>query len=207
METTQEFFNLVKFGDADNVRKLLDREPALVHRKSEGATALHYAAIHGHRIVVDVLLDFGADLDSRDDEFNSTPIGWANEKGHMALVHYLSERGAKVDLNRAAAFGMIDLVKEYLTESIEHINTIGGYGTPLHEAALWGYPAIVELLLHYGADSAIENVEGRTAMQIARQQIETGAKGTPLVDPKRRKEIETGCAKAVEVLRKRGVTR
>ncbi len=207
METTEEFFNFVKFGDADNVRKTLDEQPALVHRKSEGATALHYAALDGHRNVVDVLLDFGADLDARDDQFNATPIGWANEKGHLALVYYLSERGAKVDLNRAAAFGMIDLVREYLSESVEHVNTLGGYGTPLHEATLWGYPEIVDLLLQHGADPAMENGDGKTAMQIAREQIETGAQGTPLVDPKRRKQIETGCARVLDVLRKRGVAK
>ncbi len=207
METIQDFFNAVKFGDDGAVKNFLENQPALVHRKVDGATALHYAALEGHRNVIDVLLEFGADLESRDDKFNATPIGWANEKGHPPIVQYLSERGAKVDLNRAAAFGMIDLVQEYLAESTEQINTVGGFGTPLHEAALWGHPEIVELLLQSGADPAIENVDGKTAVQIARRQIETGARDTPLVGPSRRREIENGCAKVLEVFRKRGIMR
>jgi ankyrin repeat protein len=42
-----------------------------------GATALHYAAIHGHTSVVRALLQVDADFNIRDKEHSSTPLGWA----------------------------------------------------------------------------------------------------------------------------------
>jgi len=102
---------------------------------------------------------------------------------------------------------MIDLIREYILEGTEHINTQGGFGTPLHEAALWGYPEIVSLLLDSGADPAVESVDGRSALAIAREQVKTGGAGTPLVSDTRRREIIDGCTKVVGVLTKHGVKR
>jgi len=205
MDNTQAFFNAVKFGDAAAVANLLEEQPALAQRVQDGATALHYAALYGHTEVADILLDRGADLEARDAEFDATPIGWANEKGHKNLVAHLSDRGALVSIDRAAAFGMIDLIREYILEGTEHLNTQGGFGTPLHEAALWGYPEIVSLLLDSGADPAVESADGRTALAIAREQVKSGGAGTPLVSDTRRREIIDGCTNVVGVLTKHGV--
>ena len=207
MDITVDFFNAVKFGDAAAVTKYLEEQPALALRRIDGSTALHFAALQGQLPIIEILLDRGAELEARDDEFNATPIGWANEKGHMAVVRFLSERGALVSFARAAAFGMIDLVREYLDDDSRHLNSNGGFGAPLHEASLWGYPEIVELLLGSGADPALESTDGRTPLTIARRQVESGGAGTPLVSDVRRKEIINGCAKVVEVFRTRGITR
>ena len=207
MDQVQDFFNAVIHGDTAAVEAMIASQPDLVHRKSDGASALHFAALNGHRQIVDLLLDNGAELEVRDDQFNATPISWANEKGHMEIVRQLSDRGALVAIDKAAAFGMIDLVREYLDEGTEHLDTVGGWGAPLHEAALWGYPEIVELLLSHGADSSLTNVDGKTAFMIAREQVETGGKGTPIVFEGRRREILAGCSKVVEILKKRGVVR
>ena len=205
MDTTQDFFNAVKFGDGAAVKTFLAGRPALVHVKNEGATALHFAALQGHSEIVDILLEGGADMEARDDEFNATPIGWANERGHMTMVQYLSDHGALVAIDRAAAFGMIDLIREYILEGTDHLNTVGGFGAPLHEASLWGYPAIVGLLLDSGADPKLESADGRTAHAIAKSQIATGGGGTPLVSDVRRREIIDGCSAVVETFRQRGI--
>ena len=42
-----------------------------------GGTALHMAAWHGNSNVVRVLLDHGAPIEVRCEEFNGTPLGWA----------------------------------------------------------------------------------------------------------------------------------
>ncbi len=206
MDTTQDFFNAVKFGDTPAVTTFLEQQPALAMRELDGATPLHYAALEGRLELAEVLLDHGAELEARDRKFNATPIGWANERGHMELVRYLSDRGALVAIDRAAAFGMLDLIREYIDEGSEHLNSVGGFGAPIHEAALWGYPEIVQLLLASGADPAVESADGRTALAIARQQVSTGGAGTPLVSDVRRREIIDGCAKVVELFKKRGVT-
>jgi ankyrin repeat protein len=57
-----------------------------VHQRDEtGATALHYATFKGHREIVQLLLDKGAEINKADKQFGATPTGWA--------IEYLRERG------------------------------------------------------------------------------------------------------------------
>jgi len=52
---------------------------------------LHYAALNGHRTMVDFLLQHGANANVRDTKVNSTPAGWANHGGHKELGLYLDQ--------------------------------------------------------------------------------------------------------------------
>ncbi len=82
-----ELFAAVKSADAAKVRQLLSDDPGLVRaRDDDGATAFHHAAERGHREIVSLLLEAGADVNARDDRFHATPAGWA--------IEYLRERGA-----------------------------------------------------------------------------------------------------------------
>jgi ankyrin repeat protein len=52
-------------------------------------TGLHYAALRGHRAMVDFLLDQGANKNTRDTKVGSLPSGWADYGGHPDLKEYL----------------------------------------------------------------------------------------------------------------------
>lgn len=52
-------------------------------------TALHNAALHGHRAMVEWLLQEGADPNIRDTKVNNTAAGWADYGGHPGLRDYL----------------------------------------------------------------------------------------------------------------------
>lgn len=54
-------------------------------------TGLHYAALNGHRAMVDFLLKQGANASVRDTKVKSTPAGWAEHGGHKELSHYLDK--------------------------------------------------------------------------------------------------------------------
>jgi ankyrin repeat protein len=74
-------------GDNQEVANLLDENPHLVSQKDrDGATALHWAALNGHRTTAELLIDLGADVNSRDAVYDATPAGWA--------IEYLREKGA-----------------------------------------------------------------------------------------------------------------
>lgn len=75
-----------------------------------GVTALHRLAIgsqdHGsdgteyrpHLEVMRLFIEAGADLDAKDEEFYSTPLGWASRWGRADMVTLLLERGARTNL-------------------------------------------------------------------------------------------------------------
>jgi ankyrin repeat protein len=93
---------------------------------------------------VKLLLDKGAELETKDTEYGQTPLLWAAEKGHEAVVKLLLDKGAELE-----------------TKDTE-------YGqTPLSWAAWNGHEAVVRLLLDNGADISIENRSGWTSLQLA----------------------------------------
>ncbi len=192
----------VSTGDLSAAAALLDLDPSLAREMYGGASPLHYAALHGQQEAVDLLIDRGANLESVDHEYGATPMGWANEKGHVALVRHMRARGARLSLHMAAAFGFLDDVKELAAARPDQINHLVGYGAPLHLAAVWGEDAIVAWLLDHGADPSRRNQDGELPMTIANRQAVSDASQTPIVTADRRKEIVEGCRRAAELLRK-----
>jgi ankyrin repeat protein len=81
-------------GDREKVQAILDADPALANQLDEsGATALHYAALNGHRDVVRLLVQRGAAINRADAQFGATPTGWA--------IEYLREIGGFLGIELA----------------------------------------------------------------------------------------------------------
>jgi ankyrin repeat protein len=53
-------------------------------------TGLHYAALNGHRGMVEFLLTHGADRNIKDTKVSSTAAGWAEHGGHSELLNLLT---------------------------------------------------------------------------------------------------------------------
>lgn len=51
----------------------------------------------GHKNVIQVLLDHGADLNSRDTALR-TPLHWSCELEHQDVIEFLIEKGANITL-------------------------------------------------------------------------------------------------------------
>jgi uncharacterized protein len=203
MPDATDFFSAVQARSLERVKALLAQTPTLANARSEGATALHFAAIGNDRATVDVLLAARADVNARDDTYQMTPIGWANEEGHRDMVRHLYDCGAEVDLHQAAAYGLLDHVKDLVRGSRRQVNAVVGGWTPLQLATLWGHPEVVTLLLSRGADPLVRDPFGRTTIEIARAQVESNAQGTSLVREDRRREIVQACAVIAELLERR----
>lgn len=78
-------------GLADIVSDLLFKDNFLVNTPGgDGATALHFARTTE---VVNVLLDYNADLDARDDDHSSTPAQWRiNSAPDVAQLYWIVVR-------------------------------------------------------------------------------------------------------------------
>jgi ankyrin repeat protein len=86
MSEVERLIDAAKRGDLADVGTVLQSHAELINQRDEsGATALHYAALGGHRSVVQELVRKGADINAADGEFGATPAGWA--------IEYLREMG------------------------------------------------------------------------------------------------------------------
>ncbi len=55
-------------------------------------TGLHYAALNGHRAMVEFLIQNGADVTIKDEKVGGTPAGWADHGRHPEIRDYLNQR-------------------------------------------------------------------------------------------------------------------
>jgi len=71
----------------------MDRKfhPAIEAMRAADVDKLHYAALNGHRAMVEFLLAHGADRSIKDTRVNSTAAGWADHGGHPELRGFLAE--------------------------------------------------------------------------------------------------------------------
>jgi len=61
-------------------------------------TPLHQFAAHGQVEDAALVLDHGADLHARDEEYRSTPLAWAAREGQTRMVEFLLRRAARPSL-------------------------------------------------------------------------------------------------------------
>jgi ankyrin repeat protein len=69
-----------------------------------GVTPLHRFARQGDVEKAAIFLDHGTDLDARDEEFCTTPLGYAARAGKRPMVEFLLRRGAKLTVPGALAW-------------------------------------------------------------------------------------------------------
>jgi ankyrin repeat protein len=79
-------------GQIDAAKLLLDKGAeinAIPGGFDYAGTGLHYAALNGHRAMVEFLLQHGADSHVKDTKVGSTAAGWAEYGGHPELLDLL----------------------------------------------------------------------------------------------------------------------
>jgi len=167
---------LAQLCDVD--AQIAQARPDVDASNEDDMTALHCACDNGHRDVVELLLDYGIDVnqlgcgwDSGMDIPPSTGLIYACRSGHQDVVQLLLDRdaddswtgdGEKTALLTACGSGHRGVVELLLKHGVD-INQRGGgeWGavmTGLHCACDNGHRDVVELLLDRGVD--VNQVEG-----------------------------------------------
>lgn len=112
---------------------------------ASGYTCLHHAALNGHRKVVEILLEYDANVNLVDCK-GSTCLHLAAWRGNTDIVVSI-------------------LVKSAFQPNVNQQNN--DQETPLHCAAQFGHSAVCTLLLQHGADAGIRNFRRETALDLA----------------------------------------
>src|SRR5258706_9138555 len=141
----EDLAKAITAGDSETVKKLLAADPALVAaRTAEGLTPLHYATRAANLDMVFMLLSKGADLSAGP----GSPL--------------LDAAGAK---DATTAY---EIVGE-LAGNASNVKARDADGvTALHRAAAAGHPLVCEFLIHRGADPAVRDKSGKTALDVAK---------------------------------------
>lgn len=123
-------------------------------------TPLHVAAFKGHSEMVDLLIQYGADVNLQS-EIDYTPLHFATQEGHLEIAKKLLNR--KADINLASHNGTplyvavmndhMDMVNLLLTEAADP-NIITKAETPLDLALEKGNLPLANVLRNHGAQLA-----------------------------------------------------
>ena len=149
------------FGHTEIVRYLAGlKEVDVNYQGWNDDTALHTAVNEGHRDVVEVLIDAGADIDAGTSE-GGTPLHVACEYGELAIVKMMVKAGADVCVtDNAGTTCLIIAAANGHTETVRYLvglpevdvnHTTNGGETAVHYASREKRTDVVRVLLAHGA--------------------------------------------------------
>ncbi len=175
------FLQRVSTGALDDVRALLLAVPALVnavgpHPLLGGRPqALHVAIENGHRDLFDLLLEYGADLNGRNDGYDLwSPLMIAIHRDRAEMRDELIERGARIRVPEALLMGNDEMTEALLARGLPAEVPNGG-----SLLAFARTTSAIDFLIAIGAKTAVEDRWGTTPIMAMRR---LGATGRPLVD-------------------------
>ncbi len=170
-------------GATEEVRRLLDAG-ASANAEDRRETALSFAGRShlGNAATVQLLLERGALVNGDPKRGTVNPLVRASHQSDAVIIRPLVTRGANVNaVQPGLSPGLMplqELVKwaelETLALLLEHgadINQMSWGGAALHSATAVGRPDVVAFLLSNGADPALLDARGQTAVDSARTQL------------------------------------
>jgi ankyrin repeat protein len=136
-------------------------------------TALHWAASSGDVVVLDALLDGGADIEAPGAAFTGgAPMSDAVVFGQWRAARRLLERGATTTIWQAAALGLLERVRQCCSASPppapEQVTNA------FWHACRGGQRAVAEFLLGHGADPNWLGHDGKTPLDVAHESGDAG---------------------------------
>uniref|UniRef100_A0A665T5I8 Uncharacterized protein n=1 Tax=Echeneis naucrates TaxID=173247 RepID=A0A665T5I8_ECHNA len=160
---------------------LLDNgaDPSMVN--SKGYSAVHYAAYHGNKQNLELLLEMSFNaLGDIESSIPVSPLHLAADKGHWQALRVLTETAAYVDMQDAAGRSVLYLAAQKgFARCVEVLLAQGAscllndnrlMWTPIHVAAANGHSDCLRMMIDYGEEGDLTNVAdkfGQTPLMLA----------------------------------------
>ncbi len=173
-------------GDINEVRRILAKGININAVGYWGKTALSTAAYKGHKDIVSLLIEHGADLNTSDWN-GGTPL--SNSVTHEEIFKLLLDKGADINTRynegwtvlHEAALGYERNITTLLLAKGMNINSVDNNGqTPLHFVASRSEGEFLAFLIMKGSDITIKDKEGKTAFDLA---VQSNSEFAPLFLP------------------------
>lgn len=192
-DPSHELMNLdmTAAGAYDSVLKLLDSGASANAYTKDGDRAIFHAVKSGNRDITRLLLERGADPNVSFDDATGSPLDSAVSGGDPEMVGIMIKgkaavnykmRGAQTVLHTACMQKESEHASAIITILLQNgadANAVTHMGiTPLMNAVEADNTSAVKILLQYGADPRIQNIRGKTALDLAID----GAKNNEIVE-------------------------
>ncbi|MBT6450968.1 MAG: ankyrin repeat domain-containing protein, partial [Verrucomicrobiales bacterium] len=99
-QSTISIWDAAADGNTEAVKQHLAAGVDVNAKDNIRLTPLHSAAGQGHKVVAELLIDKGADVNAAGGLFGSTPLHKAAEEGRKEVVELLISKGADLEANR-----------------------------------------------------------------------------------------------------------
>ncbi|MFP3032786.1 MAG: ankyrin repeat domain-containing protein, partial [Wolbachia sp.] len=147
LDLDKELLATVKGDDLNRVKALVSQGASLEAKDNSNNTPLHNACNNGHVKVVEYLIQEGASLKAKNKD-GEAPL-------HVAVQHD----------------GTLEVIEFILSRDLSGINNVTNEGrTSLHLAIQGNKLNTVELLLRKGASIAVKDKNGKTPLDLAKQE-------------------------------------
>ncbi len=153
--------NAVRSGDLATLSTILDQNPELVNAATDldrtlrpsdalAMRLIHLAVAENRRDVAALLIERGADLNVRNAD-GRLPLHDCFELGRDEFAKFLLAAGAEADICSAAAYGMLDRLREILEREPQQANDLQTGILPFGWCVYGNQAEAAHLLLEHGA--------------------------------------------------------
>jgi len=159
----------ISSGSIETVKKIIQVDSKLIFQEDkEGWNALHWAAFHGESEIINLLLPFIDDIDSKDYQ-QRTSLQLAAIEGHQSIVRTLIEWNASTSVKDQSGRTVMELAILYrqkdVLESLLLLGTSASAG--LRYASSIGEVGFLPLFKHHGANLDEADEDGNTPLLLA----------------------------------------
>ncbi|MGI9454960.1 MAG: ankyrin repeat domain-containing protein [Aeoliella sp.] len=143
MSKIEEFRIAIEGEDVVEAERLIADDPGLVDCREKTPPPLHLLVWVNKPMMIKLLLDHGADIESRDQDRNTTPVRYAIVYCRKEIIRLLVSRGADLGVQEGGDTTALQMAMNGAAGGFEEYDEL-----PSREE----YGEIVELLKELGAE-------------------------------------------------------